>query len=118
MAGTGISFHRQTVTVIRASTTANRYGDDIRDWNTADEVDLTGVRLIPQAADNNIENVVDRDRIIRRWVLFAPPDADVVASDRIRYGGDLYEIDGEVRHWPSPSGRLSHIEADLTRVEG
>jgi hypothetical protein len=112
---TGISFHRDTVTVIRAAPESDSYGDKIRNWDNATYTNVEGCRVQPATAD---ENTVDRNQVNRRWLLFAPLAADIVATDRIRWQDTDYDIDGEIRRWPSPSGRLDHLEADLIRVEG
>ncbi len=112
---TGISWHRDTVTRLRAATTTDRYGNETHDWSTPDELPITGCDVQPLAGP---EDTVDRQQVTRRWVLFAPAAADITAADRIRWDGDDYDIDGEVRPWRSPTGRLDHIEADLVRVEG
>lgn len=109
------SFHRDTVTVVRPTIGPNRYGDDVVDWSTPTLIDIPGCRVIPAAG---AEMVVDRDQVIRRSLLFAPPSADIRATDRIRWQGADYDVDGDVRHWRGPSGALAHIEADLVRVEG
>jgi len=116
MAGTGISFHVETVTRIRAPyVDGDRYGDEVRDWDNATETTVSGGRLLPMVS---AEDTIDREQIVRRWLYFAPPDADWLASDRLRWQGVVYEIDGEVRRWPSPTGRLAHLEIDLLLVEG
>ena len=48
----------------------------------------------------------------------APAAADIRDTDRIEYEGVTYDIDGSVERWPSPTGRLAHIEARLVRTEG
>lgn len=120
MPGTGISFHRDVITRVRAPLSADRYGDDVRDWGNATATDIRGCRVVPGAvgSDSAPTNVIDRDRLNRRFQLFAPPDADLLGSDRIRWQGVDYEITGDVRRWRSVTGRLAHIEADLLRVEG
>lgn len=112
---TGIAFHTHTVTVLRGAATVDRYGDPIDGWSTATETEITGCRVQPAAGP---EDTVDRNQITRRWLLFVPPGADIRATDRVRWDGDDYDIDGEIRRWPSVSGRLAHLEADLIRVEG
>lgn len=114
-ATTGISFHSQTVTVLRAASTADRYGDLTTDWSSPGQIDVGNCRVLPMAG---AEVIVDRDQIVRRWLLFAPPSADIIETDRVRVNGRDYEIDGTVRRWLSPSGRLAHLEADLKLVEG
>lgn len=111
-----LSFHTDTVIRLRAVPTIDRYGDQVPgDWTTADQLPIAGCRVQPAAGP---EVVVDRDEITRRWFLWAPANADVLATDRIRWQGADYEIQGEVRRWPSPTGNLAHIECDLLRVEG
>lgn len=112
---TGISWHADTVIGLRAPMVDDRYGDEIADWDNASETSLPGCRVVPGAGS---ENTVDRDQLTRRWVLFAPPSADLRATDRIRWDGTDYDIDGDLRRWRSATGALAHIEADLTRVEG
>lgn len=112
---TGISFHREVVTRLRAPVAGDRYGDEARNWDAAAELDIPGGRVVPQAG---AENAVGRDQIVRRWTYYGPYDADLLASDRVRYAGDVYEIDGEVRRWRSASGNLAHLECDLLLVQG
>jgi hypothetical protein len=116
MTGTGIRFANATVTRLRATASADRYGDQVFSWASPDELVVTGCWLQPAAAGP--ENVVDRDEVTRRWLLGAPPDADILATDRIRWAGDDFEVSGAPRRWGSPSGRLAHLEIDLQRVEG
>ena len=112
---TGIGFQVDTVTRLRASAATSRYGDSVRDWSTPDEIDIERCRVKPAGGS---EDTVDRDGQIRRLLLFAPPTADILATDRIRWREVDYEVTGPVRHWPSPTGRLAHLEIDLEIVEG
>lgn len=112
---TGISWHLDTVVVVRAATITDRYGDTIPDWAGATETTVPGCRVVPAGGT---ENIVDRQQLTRRWVLYAPLDADITAADRIRWDGADYDIDGEIRQWRSATGALGHIEADLVRMEG
>jgi hypothetical protein len=89
MTGTGIRFANATVTRLRATASADRYGDQVFSWASPDELVVTGCWLQPAAAGP--ENVVDRDD---------------------------FEVSGAPRRWGSPSGRLAHLEIDLQRVEG
>lgn len=110
------SFHQDTVTRLRALVTDDRYGDQSRDWPNAAAATLSGCRLVPAAGS---EDTVDRDQITRRWLLFVPgADTDLLATDRIRWRGQDFDVDGEVRRWQSATGNLGHLELDLMRVEG
>lgn len=110
-----ISFKNQSVTVIRPAYTVER-GNQVPDWKAATEHTVTGCRVQPAAGTE--EQSTTRDAIVNRWVLFAPTGVDITARDRIRHNGVVYQIDGSLRPWSSPTGALAHIEADLLRVEG
>lgn len=55
--------------------------------------------------------------LLDEYTLFAPPDADIEAGDRIEFNGQVYEIDGDVRVQPCAI-RLDHIEIRLRRDSG
>jgi len=103
------------VTVIRPVYITER-GDQVTNWDNATEHTVTGCRVQP-ASGQDVQSAT-RDAVIDRWTLFAPAAADIDVRDRIRYGGTVYEIDGNLRHWPSPSGALAHTEATLKHVGG
>jgi len=110
-----ISFKNQTVTVIRPAYIAER-GNQVPDWTGATEHAVSGCRVQP--APGAEEQSTTRDAIVARWVLFAPAGADIESRDRIRHSGVVYDIDGDLRPWSSPTGALAHLEADLRRVDG
>lgn len=120
-----LSFKNQTVTVVRAVDFIEERGDLFPDWSTAEEHQLDGCRLQPMASDeihftgtDDAEGGVARTAIITRWRLFTPPSPDLNPHDRVRYDGVVYEIDGQVLDWPSPTGMLAHSEVVLKRVDG
>lgn len=110
--GTGISFHNQTVEVLTGTAHTDRYGNAAPDWGSPTSVSVAGCRLVPVPGNEVL------DRVTRRWTLYAPPDTMITAASRVRWAGVIYDVTGEVRRWPSPTGRLAHVEADLERVDG
>lgn len=110
-----ISYHRDTVTVLRASLVDDGYGNDVPDWSAATRTDVTGCRLQPEQAG---EYTLDREAVTTRWRLFAPAGTDLRATDRVEHAGEVYEVEGDPERWPSPTGRLAHVEARLRRTEG
>ena len=112
MTTTGISFHRDTVEILVGTVVVDRYGNDTLDWSDPGETLIERCRVLPEAGTEIL------DRVTRRWILFAPPDTPLDSANRVRWDGIVYGVIGEVRRWPSPSGALAHIEADLERVEG
>lgn len=109
---TRFSFHNHTVEVLAATATTDRYGNETLDWDDPEVTPVEGCRVVPAPGGEVL------DRLTRRWLLFAPPDTALVSANRVRWSGTTYDVTGEVRRWPSPTGALAHIEADLERVEG
>jgi hypothetical protein len=52
------------------------------------------------------------------YTCYLPPGADVIAGDRIEYGGNVYTINGEPRVWQSPTGMVSNTQLQLERWYG
>ena len=120
-----ISFKNQTVTVIRPVNYIEERGDRFPDWSTAEEHELRGCRVQPMASDEVLfsgsvtnEGGTARDGIVTRWKLFTSANPNLTPHDRIRYDGVVYEIDGQVLDWPSPTSALAHSEVVLKRVDG
>ncbi|MCO6011417.1 hypothetical protein NE236_41355 [Actinoallomurus purpureus] len=59
-----------------------------------------------------------RDTVITGLIAFLPPGTDVRATDKIRFNGVLYAVDGDPDAWDVLSGRAHHVEVALRRVEG
>jgi hypothetical protein len=119
-----ISFKNQTITVIRASRIEER-GDEILNWDAASEWDIDGCRLQPMATEEvqftgsvASEGGTARSAIVTRWKVFGPVGADIAPLDRARYVDDVYDVEGQIGRWPSPSEALAHTEFVLRRVEG
>jgi hypothetical protein len=105
------TFGDHVVTVLRAPEGSdNPYGNQDRDWDAATEIQVTGCSVQPVQGD---EVTVGRDTVVSRWRFYAPDGTDILASDRVRFEGDVYEVDGEVQRWDFPP--LSHVTALLRR---
>ena len=109
------SFCRQTVTRVRPGATTSR-GSVVPDWTNATTKEITGCSMQPAGTslsqDGRVLGIMDG------FTCFMPADADVQAGDRIVFGGVTYEINGEIRGWPSATGALDHIEINLVRYAG
>jgi len=99
-----------TVTIRRATTTEDAYGNPTRNWATATATVVPGCSVQPVEGD---EQTVGRDTVVSRWRLFAPDGTDLLASDRVEHGGQTYEVDSEVGRWDFPP--MSHLSALLRR---
>lgn len=100
-----------TVEVLRATTTEDRFGNETRSWETATETLVSGCSLQPL---DGPEQTVGRDTVIPRWRLFAPPTIDLQASDRVRFAGEVYEVDGAPQRWDFDP--LGHVVTFLRRA--
>ena len=109
------SFCIQTVTRIRPKTTKSVRGSVVPDWENANEKQISGCSMQPASTslsqDGRVLGISDL------YTLFAPPDADIQTGDRISFNSKVYEIDGEVRIYPSVLN-LEHIEITLRRYNG
>lgn len=102
---------QDTVVRLRAGTVADGYGNPRRDWTTATEASFPA-DVQPTASS---EDVVDQDRTVTRWRLFLGPYAELLATDRVRWDGAVYEVEGDVERWKR-RGVLHHTEAVLIKV--
>lgn len=110
------SFARQTITIRRAPLVTD-HGAQVRDWDSDDvaEHSVAGCSVQPLTGQEILAN---RDTVQAQYRVYAPPGADVEATDHVTFGGDDYEVVGEPLRWPSPTGALDHVELLLNRWEG
>lgn len=112
-----LSFMRDSVTVTRAPL-VTKNGQQVRDWKSKDVVTITvtDVQVTPMATsrdfDGRVTNVTDRRLLRARYA------ADIQPGDHVTWNGNVYEIDGDVFHTPSPTGRVSSTRCVLVRWEG
>lgn len=108
------SFCRDKVTRLRPGTQTLR-GSEVPDWSNQTTKDIEGCSMQPSTTslsqDGRVLGLLDE------YTLFAPSDADIRAGDRIKFNGQVYEIDGDVRVQPAAL-RLDHIEIRLRRYSG
>ena len=110
-----LSFFRDTVTRLRAPI-ESKNGSDYFDWTQAAELVITNVQVTAQSTSRDFEGRVLN--VSDRRTLRAAYDADIKAGDRIVWQGETYEVEGEVFHTKSPSGRVSSTRCTLVRWDG
>ncbi len=110
-----LSFMRDTVTVVRPASKTVR-GSTVPDWDNATEHQVPRCQVTAAATqqdrDGRVVNVADS------MTLRAGYGADVRPGDRVVYEGVAYEVDGDVFHSKSPTGRVSSTRCTLRRWEG
>ena len=110
-----LSFMNDTVTVLRAPI-IEKNGMEKRDWANADDFEVTDVMVTSQNTSRDFE---DRTlQVSDRRTLRANYDADIKAGDRIVWNGSTYEVEGDVFHTKSPTGRVSSTRCTLVRWAG
>lgn len=110
-----LSFMNDTVTVKRAPI-AKKNGMEYRDWKNATSTTISNVQITGQTTSRDFEGRTEQ--MLDRRTLRAKYDADIQKGDRIEWNGGTYEIDGEVFHTKSPTGRISSTRCTLVRWEG
>lgn len=98
--------YQEPVVVLRAPLVAGPYGGQTRNWATAQMIDEVGI-VQPLSSS---EDSVDQTQTQTRWRLYLSPDADLLATDRVRWAGVDLEVDGDVERWPR------HTRAVLRKV--
>ena len=110
-----LSFIKDSVTVTRPALSVKN-GQTFFDWDNATQITLEGVQVTAQSTsrdyDGRILNVSDRRTLRARY------DADIKAGDRVIYEGETYDVEGEVFHTKSPTGRVSSTRCTLARWDG
>ncbi len=58
---------------------------------------VTPCEMVPMSAlSTGTEQTVGEDLVITRWRVHLPATAGIASVDRWEYGGEVYEVDGEV----------------------
>lgn len=109
------SFFNWEITVVRPATKLER-GSAVDDWDHAVEQTVSGCSVQPSTTNLNQGEHEQATRIT--LVVYMPVTADVEPTDRIKVGGELYTIDGEILVWRSPTGNLTHKHVNLVKWNG
>ena len=108
------SWCNETVKVTRAPWRDAR-GTKVRDWANASTHTVLGCSVQPASTSRNFERAQQETD---RWALYAPPGSDIEAGDRISHHGATFEVDGAPYTWKSPTGRVTHMHANLVEWVG
>lgn len=111
--------HGETVTRLRGTATGDPYSGENSavSWTDPDELDIEGCAFNPGVSTEPLQDA--RNAVITRPEVYAPPDADVEAGDRLVVRGDTYEVVGNPQDWRSPfTGWQPGLAIQLELVEG
>ena len=102
------------VTILRAATTVDRYGNTIRDWSSPSSTATVG--WVSQRTSSEV--TASRDAEVSDWAGFFLCDEDVAAQDRVVWSGLTFEVVGPPNPARRPGEPTHHIEAPLRVVAG
>ena len=107
----------KTITVQRGTTSApGRRNDTSIDWTNPAEHDITGCHIAPRPSTENNDG---RSGVIVGHTVFAPPGADVRATDRLIIRGEPHEVEGRPSVWHDPEDpSCDGVEITATFAEG
>ncbi|MFI1485785.1 hypothetical protein [Streptomyces sp. NPDC020747] len=109
-----------TVTILRPGpSTRDVYQNDVP--GPPVEIPIPGCAIAPRDGTGAGTNeIVDaRDTVITGLTLYAPYGTDIRATDRVRVGGDEYEVDGHSGSFRSPfTGSTGPVVVALELVTG
>lgn len=109
------SFCKDSITRIRPTLTDKR-GTTVFDWDNPDTLTIGGCSVQPNATTRDFDGRTIQ--VTEEWTLYAPPNSDIKAGDRVSWRGNTFEINGAPMPWESPTGRISHIYARLAEWSG
>jgi hypothetical protein len=99
-----------TISRLRAPLVSTGYGNQKRDWAAATSTDF----VVHWSTKTVTEVVGDEPKTFTRAKVFGGPDLDLLATDRVLFRGDTYELDGEVME-SFRQGQLHHVRAMLRK---
>lgn len=100
-----------TVTIQRGAA-RDRFGDRT---GTDTGTQVTGCSVQPTSA---VEQTDRGDLLVTNLTVFLPAGTDVLATDRISWGGKTWEVDGDPARWRDETGTEDHVQAQLKLVQG
>jgi head-tail adaptor len=104
---------RDTVDIGRAGTgTTDRYGNPVPGADTYTTVPASVVPV------QSLEDEQDRDTRLSDFLVILPSGTDVTALDRIRWRGEVFDVQGRPRLVINGRGEDDHIEVTVRREEG
>lgn len=107
----------ESITVITADTSTDRYGDTVRDWSTPTSRTVTGCRVAPRT-ESRAEDNADRSAVVDGWTIYAPPGTAIDAHDRIAVRGETHDVVGTPAVWSDTATIPAGVVVTTRRVQG
>lgn len=113
-----MTLYRDHIDVLRAPLVDTDYGQ-ARDWDNA-QVVYASLRASVQPDKSHgrpPDESQDRETGITYLRVYTPGQADIQASDRVRYQGLVYDVVGVAHVWP-PISRAAYTSCTMRRIDG
>jgi hypothetical protein len=81
-------------------------------WDDPTETTVTDCSVQPEKAP---EFIIGEQRVEDLLNVWRREPFDVLATDRIEYDGETYDVAGEIKRWDFPP--LDHVEFKMRRIE-
>lgn len=110
------------IEILRPREVQDRYSSDATSLDYSDPVVIDVERRVELQPMSSREQGDHRHSVVSGWVLVTPTgmDLDLRSTDRIRHGGRVLAVAGDVARWPHPirPDLVHHVEATLEEVRG
>lgn len=103
------------VITVRRPAMVERRGTTVPDWANAQTHAVSGCSVQLPTTSMSLDG---RTATEIAGAVYAPPNSDVMAGDRIEFNGAAYLVDGEPMPWKSPTGRVSHLHVRIVAWRG
>lgn len=110
------TFLGDSIVLLRAPVVTDAYNNRTLDWDNATATTLPA-QVQPLNSSENL-GAGDRDQTVTRYEVWVAPDTDVLARDRVEYGGLLLAVDGEPLLVKDTSGTPHHKTFTMTASRG
>lgn len=111
--------HGETGVRLRPFATLDPYSEEeiVEDWEAAYELSIPGLAFNPGSSNEPTE--VGRNSVVTQPEVYAHVGDDILAGDRLRIRGLVFQVDGDPQEWRSPfTGWEAGLVVKLKRVEG
>ncbi len=111
----------QSAVRVRAGTKTDRGGNTVPDWSpgAVNRLAVAGLNIQPNSQAEDADE--QRNAVVTGYRVQSAEGTspDITATDRIDWGGQMYEVDGEVARWPDLfTDSVHHIEFVMVRATG
>lgn len=107
----GLTLGSDTVTILRGRT-RDAWGNLT---GTDSETPAGGCLVQPLGG---VEATDRGEMVVTNVTLFVPAGTDITATDRVRWRGRVYAVNGPPEAWHDRAGRESYLQVELKLTEG